>query len=698
MSNFGKAGPVSEPTFTESGAFLPSYAGGKETPQACRNLAPVMAKVARKSAGRPKAAPTVKSNFVSASSPFAGFFQRTGLQSGLFFLLAVLLYANTLTHGFVQDDAIVITDNMFTKQGVKGIPGILTKDTFFGFFKVEGKETLVSGGRYRPLTLVLFALLYEVFGLDPFPYHLLTVLLYALTCVLLYRVLLLLLRKHSGLGAGVAWMATLLFTVHPIHTEVVANIKGCDEIVALLGSLGATALVFRYADTGRWLWAVLAGVAFFGACLSKENAATFVLVIPLALWYFRPGPLAQLLRASLPVWVGFAVFFVIRGAILNWKFGGAPLELMNNPFLKIVDGRWVPFSFGEKLATIFFTAGKYLQLLVWPHPLTHDYYPRFIGIKTFADAEVLLSAGVYLFLIGMAVRGLARREPLSFSIWFYLLTFSIVSNLVFPIGTNMGERFAFMPSVGFCLGAAFLLLHLPGWKLPMVLVLGIAVLFSVKTLLRNPVWASNERLFFTDVHTSVNSAKINNACGGVLFEKAQAEKDSVQREALLRQALRYADRAIEIYPNYKDALITRAGCRFYLKDYDGAVADYRIAVALAPDDGRLRTYLALALRETGKYYGEKRGDLSRALQHLRESWQINPNDAETARLLGVAYGVQDQAQEALRWFLKAVEMAPENAGYLFDLGTAYYLAGDKSKGEAYRKRAMELDTNLIKQK
>jgi hypothetical protein len=204
-----------------------------------------MAKVARKSAGRPKAAPTAKSNFVSASSPFAGFFQRTGLQSGLFFLLAVLLYANTLTHGFVQDDAIVITDNMFTTQGVKGIPGILTKDTFFGFFKVEGKETLVSGGRYRPLTLVVFALLYEVFGLDPFPYHLLTVLLYALTCVLLYRVLLLLLREHSGLGAGVAWMATLLFTVHPIHTEVVANIKGCDEIVALLGSLGATALVFR---------------------------------------------------------------------------------------------------------------------------------------------------------------------------------------------------------------------------------------------------------------------------------------------------------------------------------------------------------------------------------------------------------------------------------------------------------------------
>ncbi|MDX1911596.1 MAG: tetratricopeptide repeat protein, partial [Saprospiraceae bacterium] len=83
------------------------------------------------------------------------FFANTLLQSGLIFAFAFLLYANTLTHGFVLDDAIVITDNMYTQKGVEGIGGILSKDTFFGFFKVEGKETLVSGGRYRPMTLVL---------------------------------------------------------------------------------------------------------------------------------------------------------------------------------------------------------------------------------------------------------------------------------------------------------------------------------------------------------------------------------------------------------------------------------------------------------------------------------------------------------------------------------------------------------------
>ena len=105
------------------------------------------------------------------------FFRNTLLQSGLIFAFSFLLYANTLTHGFVLDDAIVITDNMYTSKGVEGIPGILSKETFFGFFKVEGKETLVSGGRYRPMTLVLFAMVYQVAGASPFIFHLLTILL-----------------------------------------------------------------------------------------------------------------------------------------------------------------------------------------------------------------------------------------------------------------------------------------------------------------------------------------------------------------------------------------------------------------------------------------------------------------------------------------------------------------------------------------
>ncbi|MBK8921538.1 MAG: tetratricopeptide repeat protein [Saprospirales bacterium] len=432
--------------------------------------------------------------------------------------------------------------------------------------------------------------------------------------------------------------------------------------------------------------------------MSKENAATFVVVIPLALWFFRQASPGQSVRAALPVWIGFLAFFILRGSILQWKFGAAPMELMNNPFLKIEGDRWVAFSAGEKLATILYTLGRYIQLLVFPYPLTHDYYPRTIGIKTFGNPGALLALAGYLFLIWFAVKGLAQRDPVRFGILFFLLTISIVSNLVFPVGTLMGERFVFMPSAGICLAVAALLCRLPGRKTALVIAGAVALLFSIKTVLRNPVWASNERLFFTDVKTSVNSAKINNACGGVLFEKAQKEKDGALQLTMYEQAFNYANQALQIYPNYKDALLIRGGCQFYLKNYDGAVADYRVAVQLASGDPRARSYLALALREGGKYFGEQRGELAKATQFLTESWQVNPGDPETARLLGVANGIQKRHNEALEWFKKAVAMAPGNAGYLFDLGTAYYIMGDPAKGEEYRRRAVETDPAVVKEK
>ena len=653
----------------------------------------------RPAASSPKGAQPKSEPRILAALP--EFFSNIRLQSMLFFVFAFLLYANTLTHGFVQDDAIVITDNMFTTQGAKGIPGILSKDTFFGFFKVEGKETLVSGGRYRPLTLVLFALLYQLVGGSPFLFHLVTISLFACTCVVLYRTLILLLEgwpAGRGQGPFIAWIATLLFAVHPIHTEVVANIKGCDEIVTLLGSLGALYFTIRYTDTGKISQALAAAGAFFLACLSKENAATFVVVIPLALWFFRSTSPGQSVQRALPVWGAFALFFLLRGTILHWKFGAEPLELMNNPFLKIEGDHWVKFSFGEKLATILFTLGKYIQLLVYPHPLTHDYYPRYIGIKSFGDPGVLLSLAGYVFLAWYALAGLGRRDPVRFGILFFLLTISIVSNLVFPVGTNMGERFAFMPSVGFCLAAATLLVRMNNWRTAVGVAGAAAGIFAVLTLLRNPVWESNERLFFNDVKTSVNSAKINNACGGVTFERAQQEKDETKRKALFQQAFDYSNQALRIYPNYKDAMLTRAGSQFYLNNFDGAVADYRVAVRLASGDPKPQTYLALALREGGKYFGEKQGNLTKAMQFLSESWQINPKDAETARLLGVANGVQGKNADALQWFSKAVELDPKNASYLYDLGTAYYMSGDPVQGEVYRKKAAEINPAVGKEK
>ncbi|MEO6038417.1 MAG: tetratricopeptide repeat protein, partial [Saprospiraceae bacterium] len=571
------------------------------------------------------------------------------------------------------------------------------------------KETLVSGGRYRPMTLALFALVYQLFGENKFIFHLITVLLFALTCLVLYRVLLRLFAHQGSTAAALlAWVATLLFTAHPIHTEVVNNIKGCDEIVTLLGCLTALWCTFKAVDTDRFIWKLAAGASFFLACLSKENAAAFVLLIPLALW-FSQAPASttdkeenpSIVAASGPIWLAFALFFILRGSILHWKFGVDAPDLMNNPFLKFTGTAWVPFAAAEKLAAIFYTLGKYILLLFVPHPLTHDYYPRVIGMVSFANPLVLFSLAAYGYLGYQAVKGLRERKPLQLGIWMYLLPLGIVSNFFFPIGTNMGERFAFMPSVGFCIAIAALLVHWAraGNLKTMLYLLGaVCLLFSLKTVVRNTAWSSNEKLFFTDVGTSDNSAKIHNACGGILFDRANKETNPEKRLDDCRQAVVHLTKALEIYPNYKDAYISRGGANFYLKNYDAAIADYRQAVHFGPDDPRWKTYLAMTLRDGAQYYGEQKNDLATAQRYLSESWQINNQDAQTARLFGVANGVQGKHADAIAWFQKAVALDPKNASYLYDLGTAYFASGDAANGARYRQEALTLDPKLLEKR
>ncbi|HLF62722.1 MAG TPA: hypothetical protein VI603_03180, partial [Saprospiraceae bacterium] len=147
------------------------------------------------------------------------------IQLGIFFLGA-LLYANTLGHEYTQDDAIVIYDNMYTTQGIKGIPGLLTKDTFFGFFKVEGKSRLVQGGRYRPLTPVMFALEWQLVGRSPWLGHLVNIILYGITGVVIFQLLHWLGRfsQFAKQALPFAIAGTVLYLVHPLHTEAVANI------------------------------------------------------------------------------------------------------------------------------------------------------------------------------------------------------------------------------------------------------------------------------------------------------------------------------------------------------------------------------------------------------------------------------------------------------------------------------------------
>ena len=615
----------------------------------------------------------------------------------ILFCIAFLLYSNTLLNEFALDDGIVITQNDYVKKGFSGIPDILSKDTFRGFFKKEGKDKLVAGGRYRPITLVCFAIIYQVAGESSFLFHLFSILAFSFLVVVIYNLIKKLLSKtYKDEADTLAFITALLYAIHPIHTECVANIKGLDETFALLLPLLAFYFTLVSLDTNKLIELVKVFVLFVLGLFSKENAIVYFLLIPLGVYFFY-GKNTINVKSLFTLGIACLIFLLIRGSILGWNMTGtASNELMNNPFLKVQNGVYTAFDFSEKMGTVFYTLGKYIILLIAPHPLTHDYYPKHIEMQSLSSLPSLMSLLFYILLLFFVFRYWKTKPIISYSILLYLIPLFLVSNLLFPVGTFMGERFLFMPSLGFCLLAAYLIIQIKSNTVKQVLLASILLLFSVKTFTRNFVWKNDKTLFTTDVQVSKNSAKINNAVGGVTLEALAKENDTAVINKTADRAIKYLNKAIEIHPSYTGAYLLRGNAYFYKKQYSKAIEQYKIVVQQTPEDTETFKNLQLAYRESGRMKGSVYGDVEGAKIDLQQAISMDPKDEESMMLLGIAEGVSKNYQAAINYFDKVIALNPRSAQCYYNLYITYSSIANKQKAEESLQAALAIDPEIIK--
>ena len=612
------------------------------------------------------------------------------------FSCAFLLYSNTLTHDFTQDDAIAIYKNQFTKEGLSGISDIFTKDTFYGFFGGD-KSDLVSGGRYRPLTLAYFAVLWEFFGENPLPFHISSVLMYGLLCVLIFKFFILL-RPFKKSSANLLWATISVFTfiAHPIHTEVVANIKGLDEIWSLGFGILAAYLTLKYVDTEKKAYLISVAPLLILGILSKETAATFIGLIPITVLFFRKTDWSKRWKILLVLALTLTIYIVIRASVIGISLGETPLEMMNNPFIKVVDGVYYPFTNSEKWATIIYGLGKYVGLLFYPHPLTHDYYPRQFDVMSMGDPVVILALIMNFMLIAFAIIDFRKKTLISYSTIFYIFGIILTSNIIFPIGAHLSERFLFMPSVGFAtfIGAIFIMIY-KRWNLNWIAVIwGIIIfLFSIKTITRNQVWQSDFTLFTTDVKTSYNSAKVQNAAGGAMVTKAAEITDPEEQNRLRQQAKIHLTKAIEIHPSYKNAYLLLGNAHFGLDEYDEAIRAYENAIQLDYGYKAANDNLVLAYREGARYEGSQRGNIDKAIQYLFKADVLDPGNYETISLLGIAHGNSGQHENAINYFKRALDLQPNNPQAHLNLSNAYLNIGNQELSNYHRQQATVLKKN-----
>ncbi len=642
----------------------------------------------------------------------------------LFTLLGFLLYGNTLFHEFTLDDAIVITDNSFTKKGWSGIWDQLSNDQFVGFY--GEKKELVSGGRYRPLSMVVFTIQYALVGESPFLGHLCNILMYILNGFLLYLVFSKLLSKYTASVWKIDFplLVSLLWFFHPIHTEVVANIKGLDEMMAFAGELLVLNLILNYLQSKQFLHLISIALLFFFTLLSKENAITWLAIIPVSLYFFTSYRFKEVLPAYASILIAAVCWFAIRYQVVGGGISSVADSIMNDPFLES--------SVSEKYATIVLTLGKYLQLLVFPHPLTYDYYPKHIPIVNWQNSLVILSLIAYAGLIAISIKGFFKKSLLTYGILVYGITLSIASNLFFPIGAFMNERFVYVSALGFSLILAYGLYYgLPKliphkqkcMQFTQYSLLVIALLYAAKTISRNQVWESNFTLATHDAAISVNGAKSNIMAGGIILEeKVPLAKSIVERNALLDESMRYLNQALLVYPEYTDALLLMGNAQwekhksakqvmpYYYRIlsmnpfHQNTIQNALIILEQEQDiDFRIQSYETLlkynanqaaVYLNLGRAYGQHRNDLSQAKDKLEIALQLEPNNYEVLRNLGIVYGLSTSYNKAIEVLQRAIQIRPDIAENYIDLGVSYYNIGDKVKAKAYLDKAQDLNPNM----
>ncbi len=591
---------------------------------------------------------------------------------GLVLLLALVAFGPTLGNGFPFDDERLVVQNRLITS-VRYIPLLLTRP--YGAIQPEPGQR--PGSVYRPLLTSSFALNYALGGLNPVGYHAVNLLLHAAVSLAVYG-----LGRRLGLTPGGACVAGALFAVHPLHTEAVASVVGRAELLMALGVLLALA-GYGAARRGVRLGSL---AAFALGCLGKEQAMVLPALLFLTelhtLWQAVPAPpwraaARGALRRLLP-YVGILVAYLFLRA---WALGGLErvatmrgTPFMDNPLFRAPT---VP-----RLLTALAVAGRYLLLMLWPVPLSPDYsYNQISLVTSLFDGRILLASLLWGSLVLLAAGWVLRGRGIAgFAAALTLVTFLPASNLVVLIGTIMGERLFYLPSVGLCwlAGLAWQTLRArAGRRLQQVMWALVGVLLAVlaaQSLQYGRIWHDNDTLFTYAVQVVPDSAKVRFNLGSTLLFKGRKDEAIV----LLR-------RAVAIYPAYLNAWDALGRGYLDTKQWDAAIAAFQKALTLAPDYPHSHNNLGLAYMALGRW--------EEAMVSFRHAVASKPDLVQAHRNLANVYDKQGRTEAALAE--RALELNPADPLAWLEAGSIYWSLEWSTEALGAFRQALRLDPKLV---
>jgi tetratricopeptide (TPR) repeat protein len=529
-------------------------------------------------------------------------------------LAAGLAYSGTLAHGFVWDDPILIRDRIHLYTWSE-LPRLLGSE----FFSATTQHT----DYYRPVVTLTFFLDLQLWGLNPFGFHLSNVLAHALVSVCVFW-----LARRLTREAAVAVVSGVVFALHPVHSESVAFISGRTDVLATLFALAALLAYGRWRASSRLWWALLSVTAFALAILSKEVAV--VLLALLALWdRLVEGDLRSRRALGLAALRYAPYVAVLAGYLLLRRFalGHMGVGPVHFPW---ADG-------GSRLLTGLKMAGWYARIMLVP-------YPENLYYSIPVDSPPLghlwwLAVTLLVGLVALSVVAAVRWSAAGFSaLWFWIA-------LVPPVGVNllpvpkaiMAERFLYFPSVGFCLLIGLALRGVLGkirwgWgmELPVAPSMAAVVMLlslALATLWRNEAWKDEFRLNTRLVETSPEMPLPHYNLGLTYLRQGNVVLSHLHLQA-----------AAERSPQSAWILASLGFVKTLLGETDEGFRHATRAASLEPTNPVVLGILADVHRE--------RGEPQEAQRLLERSLQLNPHQVAANLNLALILVYRGQIAEA----------------------------------------------------
>ena len=395
-------------------------------------------------------------------------------------LVAFAAYASTLSHQFVYDDLAVIVHNPKLHH------------------LANWREIVTSPwwprGLYRPFTSLTLAANWTLGPDRPFGFHLGNVLMHAATaaalCVLAAR-----LMSPAG-----ALAAALLFALHPVHVEAVANVVGRAEVLAALFAVLAVLAYLRYGDLtedgrsplARGTAAVGTLAAALLALASKESAFALPGVLLVADWArarTEGQPFVARATRSWPLWSAVLLLAVgwlwLRTAVVGELAGDAPAPGLAGTGVL------------DRMAIMLAIVPEYLRLLLYPARLSAEYSPGFIPVSAHIGPAGWLGLVLLLLCAGVAFFARRRAPMLTAGLAWTAVALFVVGNVLVPSGVVLAERTLYLASAGVCLAAGWLFGVGYIWRRTVaVAVLGVVLAAAfLRTSSRAGVWRDDATFF-----------------------------------------------------------------------------------------------------------------------------------------------------------------------------------------------------------